>query len=97
MRVDFLRVTGLAAVVVLAACGGQAGRGGAGANSQVVVRLEAGTAGLDDATRTAEQICASRGGRARLLAVVNPPPSPPHLPPSARVPDAVFACDAPPR
>lgn len=97
MRVDFLRLSWVAAVVVLAACSGQAGRGGAGGGSQVVVRLEAGTAGLEDATRTAEQTCASRGGRARLLAVVNPPPFPPHLPPTTRVPEAVFACDAPPR
>ncbi len=74
-----------------------AGGGGSSSGSQVVVRLEAGTAGLDDATRTAEQACAGRGGRARLLAVVNPPPIPPHLPPSTRVPEAVFACDTPPR
>ena len=100
MQCNFMRLWGVAAVAVVAACaGGQPGGGTAGNAGQVVVRLDGDISDVDGATRVADRTCATRGGRARFIALVSPPPSfAPRIPPAtANVPEAVFTCDPAPR
>ncbi len=87
-------------VAMLAACSTAGPGGTAGGSSQVVVRLDGDISDVDGATRVAERTCASRGARARFVALVSPPPpfGSPRVPPrTASIPEAVFACDPLPR
>lgn len=86
-----LAAMGLVAIGAAGALGGCAGRSVLNPD-QVVVRLE-DYRDVDGATQVAQQTCARRGGRARLVAVVNTNTSSRFRTYESRPPEAVFSCD----
>jgi hypothetical protein len=86
-----LAAVGLVAIGVGGALAGCSGRSVLGSN-QVVVRVE-DNRDIAGATAVAQETCARRGGRARLVAVVNQDIGGPQRSFERRPPDAVFECD----
>ena len=84
-----LAAMGLA--VVASGLGGCTGRSLLDPN-QVVVRVE-DNRDIEGATQVAQETCARRGGRARLVAVVNQNVGGRFRNFEQRPPDAVFSCD----
>jgi hypothetical protein len=83
----------LAAMGLAVALGGCAGGGPSLVDpNQVVVRVE-DNQNVEGAIQVAQETCARRGGRARLVAVVNQNVSFRHRNFEQRPPDAVFTCD----
>jgi hypothetical protein len=80
------------AALLLAAAGSIGTLAGCTDPNQVVVRVE-DNRDIEGARAVAEQTCAHRGRRARLIAVINQNNGPRSDQFEPRPPDAVFECD----
>jgi hypothetical protein len=85
------RLAAMGLAIVSGGLGGCTGRSLLDPN-QVVVRVE-DNRDIEGATQVAQETCARRGGRARLVAVVNQNVGGRFRNFEQRPPDAVFECD----